>query len=550
MSNRSRLLVVLLALCGLFSNCSEPTNPGAPIGNSPPRTRLANLPTDDPEGELPAATPRVTLSWVGDDPDGFVTAFRYRWNYKIPGDITVYRDWTTLLNVSITGVTMIVKGNPAVVPDVYNYFVTLSPGVQDSLVTVLFNGGSLVVAGDTVVAADPKTITNPNVGAFVFESEDTLNEHTFEVKAMDNLGVEDPNPASVIFWTPKALPPNTRLVSPFPLDSSFVIDEVTDTFPGLKFYFEGIDLKSKRLDYSWSVDSLRWSPFTSEQLAIVTVADMKQPWTGPHTFYVKARNDFNLQDSTPAQYTFTAVVPTFIDPAQPHRILILTCTRNGNGAKGFPSVAQINTFYGDLLTAAGKGGSYDAWATTTTRQFPSRKALANYNAIIVNNDAQNGDVNGNLTAANGALLSEYLSVGGKLIVSAWKTAERFDTTFAKDRFHIQSFSDPRYYRMNTANDFVGGRGQLGYPDLQMDTTKMLPAWGGALANIPYVSPRGFAEVIFTFESKTNSAWQDRILGIRYLGITYSVVYLGFPLYYVEPDDALAILTKALQDSGE
>ncbi|MBP1649506.1 MAG: hypothetical protein H6Q30_2951, partial [Bacteroidetes bacterium] len=37
---------------------------------------------------------------------------------------------------------------------------------------------------------------------------------------------------------------------------------------------------------------------------------------------------------------------------------------------------------------------------------------------------------------------------------------------------------------------------------------------------------------------------------RYLGITYSVVYLGFPLYYVEPDDALAILTKALQDSGE
>ena len=551
MSNRSYLLVVLLALGGLLSNCSQPSNPGAPVGNTPPRTRLANLPTNDPEGTLPSATPTVTLSWVGDDPDGFVTAFRYRWSYKTADNATVYRDWTTLLNVSITGVTMIVKGNPAVVPDIYHYFVTLAPSTQDSIVNLLVKGGSIVVAGDSVVAADPKRILNPNVGVFIFESEDTLNEHTFEVKAMDNLGVEDIHPASVVFWTPKALPPNTRLVAPFPADSAFVIDKVTDTFPGLKFYFEGIDLKSKKLEYSWSVDSLRWSPFSLDQVATVTVADMKQPWTGPHTFYVKARNDYNLQDSTPAYYTFRTVVPTFIDPAQPHRILLLTCTRNGSGALGFPSVAQINTFYGNLVTAAGNGGSYDVWATTTVRAFPSRAAIAKYNAIIVNNDAQNGDVNGNLTAANGALLSEYLSVGGKLIVSAWKTAERMDTTFAKDRFHIQSFSDPRYYRMNTANDFVGGSGRLGYPDFRMDTTKMLALWNGALANIPYVSPRGFAEVIFTYDSKSDSLlFQGNILGIRYVGITYTVVYLGFPLYYAQPNDAEAIMKKALQDVGE
>lgn len=550
MSTRSYLLVVLLAMGGLLSNCSQPNNPGAPLGNTPPRTRLANLPINDPQGKLPSATPTVTLSWVGDDPDGFVTAFRYRWSYLAQGDVPVYRDWTTLLNVSITGVTMIVKGNPAVVPDVYHYFVTLVPGVQDSLVGLLSTGHPLVVAGDTVYAADPKRILNPNVGIFIFESEDTLNQHTFEVKAMDNMGAEDPNPASVVFWTPKALPPNTRLVAPFPVDSSFVIDKVTDSFPGLKFYFEGIDLKSKKLEYSWSVDSLRWSPFSTDQVAIVTVADMKKPWTGQHTFYVKARNDYNLQDSTPAQYVFRAVVPTFIDPTQPHRLLLLTCTRNGGGTLGAPSVAQINTYYGNLLVAVGKGDSYDVWATTTLRQFPSRKALANYNAIIVNNDASNGDLNGNLNAANGALLSEYLSVGGKLIVSSWKTVERFDTTFAKDRFHIQSFSDPQYYRMNTAFDFVGGKGELGYPDLQLDTTKMLASWNGALANIPYVSPRGFAEVIYTYESKTNSPWQGSILGIRYLGITYQVIYLGFPLFYAQPDDAAAILQKALLDIGE
>ena len=550
MSNRSFLLVVVLAVCGLFSDCSEPSNPGAPIGNSPPRTRLANLPLNDPLGHLPSETPTVTLSWVGDDPDGFVTAFLYRWSYKTADGGTVYRDWTTLLNVSITGVTMVVKGNTAVVPDIYHYFVTLTPSAQDSIVNLLSKGEAIVVSGDSISAADTRSILNPNVGVFIFESEDTLNQHTFEVKAMDNLGVEDPHPASVVFWTPKALPPDTRLVAPYPLDSSFVIDKVTDTFPGLKFYFEGLDLKSKRLEYSWSVDSLRWSPFSSDQVATVTVADMKQPYTGPHTFYVKARNDYNLQDSTPAKYTFRTVVPAFNDPSQPHRILLLTCTRNGTGTLGFPSVAQINSFYGALLDGAGKSGSYDVWATTTLRQFPSRSALAKYTAIIVNNDAQNGDVNGNLNAANGALLSEYLSVGGRLIVSAWKTAERFDTTFAKDRFHIQSFSDPNFYRLNTANDFVGGHGLLGYPDLKLDTTKCLPAWGGALANIPYVSPRGFAEVIYKFESKSNSAWQGTILGIRYVGITYTVVYLGFPLFYAQPDDAAAIVRKALQDIGE
>lgn len=550
MSNRSFLLILLLAAGGLFGNCSQPTNPGAPLGNSPPHTRLANVPLDDPQGHLPAATPTVKLSWVGDDPDGFVTAFRYRWSYRAPGDIRVFHDWTTILNTSLTGVCMTVRGDPGTVPEVYHYFVTLAPLVQDSITNLLVRGDSVIVGGDTVYGADPKTVVNPNTGVFIFESEDTLNQHTFEVKAMDNLGAEDPNPASVVFWTPKALPPDTRLVAPYPLDSSFVIDRVTDTFPGLRFYFEGLDLKSRRLDFSWSVDSLRWSPFSTEHVAIVTVADMKPPYTGTHTFYVKARNDYNLQDSTPARYSFHAVVPAFVDPSQPDRILLLTCTRNGNGTLGFPTVEQINGFYGSLLDAAGKANDYDVWSTTTLRQFPSRKLIANYAAIIVNNDAQNGDVNGNLNAANGALLSEYLSVGGKLIVSAWKTAERFDTTFAKDRFHIQSFSDPQYYALNPANDFVGGHGFLGYPDVQLDSAKLMPAWNGGLANIAGVTPRGFAEVIYSFESKTSSAWQGKALGIRYVGITYTVVYFGFPLFYARSEEAVAVMQKALQDIGE
>jgi len=554
MTRRMRLsfiaLAGLVALSALLFQCSQPTNPGTSSGNIAPETRLSNLPINDPAGTLPSATPTVTLSWVGDDPDGFVTGFRYRWSYMENG-VSVYRPWTTVLNVNVTGVCMIVYGNTAAIPDVYHYFVTLAPSIQDSVLSSLTAGNPVFVAGDTVYAANAKHILNPNVGVFVFESLDTLNQHIFEVKAVDNMAVEDPTPASVTFWTPKAIPPDTRLVEPYPSDSTFMIDKVTETFPGLKFYYEGLDLKSKGLEYSWSVDSLAWSPYSTKQVAVVTASDMKPPYTGPHTFYVRARNDYALEDPTPAKYSFQAIVPAFVNPSTPHRILVLNCTRNGTGTVGFPSSVQMNAFYSDILNAAGKTGGFDVWTMATERKFPSRLMLANYTSLIIHNDAQNGDLIGTIDAPRALLFSEYLSIGGKLIVSGWKLFSRIDTTFQEERFHIWTFSTSSFYRLNNDYDFVGGTGQLGYPDVALDTTLFRPIWAGALDQVPIVSPRGFAEVIFRYQTKSlNPLFQNGILGIRYLGITYSVIYLGFPLYYAQRDNAIAVMKKSLQDIGE
>ncbi len=551
------LAPVILAACFL-SDCSQPTNPGAPAGNQPPRTRLANVPVNDSTGRYPSSNPTVALYWIGDDVDGYVTAFRYRWSYRQQG-VTFFHDWTTILNFSLTGIPMAVRGSVSAVPAVYQYFAKLLPASLDSTVSQLENGVPLLVSGDTVLAAD-KAIINPNKGVFIFESKDTLNPHTFEVKAVDNLGAEDPNPPSVTFWTPQALPPVTVIDQPYPPDSTLMIDHVTDTYPGLTFYFEGIDRSSKSLVYSWTVDSVRWSPYSTDQQAIVTASDLRPPYTGVHTFYVKARNDYGLEDPTPASRQFSVIVPTFTDPSAPHRILVLDDTRSGTARRGFVVNTQVDTFYQALFTTLGRDGTYDLWNVKKSG-FPTSLVLSRYNAVVFANENYRGENPTQVTTVVSSLLSSYLSVGGKMIISSWQLPNLFSNpdSFFVNNVHAQTvreqflpFPPYTFYHVNNySQDFIGATGALGYPDVIMDTTKMDTSWHGGMEYMAFISPRGFAEVIYTYNSKTlDRNFQGRSSGLRYLGLTYSVVYFGFPLYYAERQTAPLVLQKAFQDIGE
>jgi hypothetical protein len=95
----------------------------------------------------------------------------------------------------------------------------------------------------------------------------------------------------------------------------------------------------------------------------------------------------------------------------------------------------MNAFYSDILNAAGKTGGFDVWTMATERRFPSRLMLANYTSLIIHNDAQNGDLIGTIDAPRALLFSEYLSIGGKLIVSGWKLFQ-IDTRSRKTIPHL------------------------------------------------------------------------------------------------------------------
>lgn len=555
MARKSKILlqmsILVFGLSMVFISCSNPIDAGSEHPNQPPHTSLANIPVNDAAGKYPQSTPTVTLYWVGNDPDGFVTAFRYRWSYD-SSRVTVYHPWTTILNYEFMGYTLITQGNVSNVPAVYHYFATLAPSSTDSVVNKLEANDSLYVQGDTVFPAGSEII-NPDEGSFIFESRDTLNPHTFEVAAVDNEAAIDPHPASVTFWTPQAVSPIAQIIPPYPADSTFVIDKLTDTFNGISFYFQAIDPYSKGMLYSWCVDSLHWSPFSDNASAVVTGADMKPPYTGPHIFYVRAKNDFGLI-SAPAADTFNVIVPAFAGPNPVHRILLIDATRNGAGTKGFPTDAELDSYYGMLLDSSGESGKYDLWDVKKSG-FPGRLTIAQYSAVVMFDDSYLGDLSVRISSDDEQLLSQYLNVGGKLIMSGWQFTSAIDNpdSFFIDNVHLESVSlgDPQFYQVNNSHDFIGATGKDGYPDMMLDSTKIPSTWNGGLQEISAIAPRGFGEITCTYNSKSDSsAFQGRPVGVRYLGVTYSVVYFGFPLYFVDQPAAIKAIRKALSDIGE
>jgi hypothetical protein len=70
---------LFVAIAAMSWDC-EPKEPGTQYPNEKPVTRLSNVPP--PDDTTRTTSPRVSLNWVGDDPDGYVVGFRYRWNFR------------------------------------------------------------------------------------------------------------------------------------------------------------------------------------------------------------------------------------------------------------------------------------------------------------------------------------------------------------------------------------------------------------------------------------------------------------------------------------
>ena len=320
------LLLAVSAIAGL--SC---TGHGTQYANIPPITRLANLPP--PQDTITSSNPRLTLYWVGDDPDGYVVAFKYRWSYPFKGQVQE-RPWSTILNI---GIPKSGSQNFALMLDstnytrsewgqgpsayngqqseryavaVYKYFATLSPeALSDTALTNPFGrGDTVLIQGVRVYAANPDVQAfpvhvNPNSGTFIFDSQDSLNAHRFEIGAIDNSATVGPM-ALLSFNTLRVTMPHTQ-INTSPTDTVLVLDHFTDTFTGIAFTFGMIDPNSRTKQYSWNVDSiqkdgtLRWSDWTDNTSAFVTAADFapSRKYDMDHVFSVRSRNEFGSIDT-------------------------------------------------------------------------------------------------------------------------------------------------------------------------------------------------------------------------------------------------------------
>jgi hypothetical protein len=569
------VLVALTLSLTIFSGCKFPT--GAVLPNTPPDTRLANSPTDDTTAQYIrlGGIPEKTLFWVGDDPDGFIIAYRYRW-------ITTYRGgsgttaWNTVLNLtSLRGILLdpliLVHGEPTSYYRIYNFLATFGPDdetIRESIVDSLKTGRPFavpyhagIVPGDSLRGANPLNLEAPTKGTFIFSSHADSNMHRFEVVSVDNNDAVDPTPAVVHFWTLRS-PSPTAVITGIPAGLRYIIRYPTRRSPGLTFTFAGIDPSTNERDYSWSVDdTLHWSEWNRQASAVVDASYLQHDTSDTHRIFLRVRNRWGVV-SPIVSSTFLARVPPIDDPSYPRRTLIINnCKITGPGSVDSNAVKQ---FYASIMDSLGMGGRYTIWTTGTPHPplsnyaFPSRDTMMTYTSILIVFDqataAIGADAQRRLDISKQDTLSEYLNVGGKLI---WSGTPSISVAIADYGSWANLYFHAVPWLQNSQLDFTGVTGLLGYPNVRLDTLKADS--GYALSNIATAFPRGFGQAIFLFRSKTpGSQFQNAPVGVRYLAPeptpparqTYSVVFLGFPLYYAVRSDAVEVLRKALSDINE
>ncbi|MBU1875382.1 hypothetical protein KJ688_16895, partial [bacterium] len=156
-SKFTAVVIFIVAVLYLWSACNREVS--APNDNIPPNTTLANIPVGDGdtmfvEVEIGIDTvilqadtlfALVTLHWDGEDEDGFIAGYQYRYitQHVITGD-EFETEWKDTAATSVT---------------------------------------------------------------IAFESSDRLNYQTFQVRAVDNSGDVDPSPAEKKFYTTKTIFP-------------------------------------------------------------------------------------------------------------------------------------------------------------------------------------------------------------------------------------------------------------------------------------------------------------------------------------------------------
>ena len=605
-------LGALSTFCLGMWSCEFPES--SPYGNTLPETRLANIPPNDTIAVYLrlGVIPEFTLYWLGDDPDGYVIAFRYWWTTFPNNSPTEYFDTTTILNITnLAGQSVpnyvLAKGSPSSLFNIYNFLVTLTPedqaivqAINDSLATlrpfvVPYKTG--IVSTDSLVGGSNEENVTPNKGVFIFSSLVDSNMHRFDVQAIDNNDAADITPARVHFWTKEATAPIAliRIPGGLPPAGGFVIRYPTERWPGLRFLVQSQDPSTSEQEFSWTVDDTsQWSDWSESDSIFVTALDIPNvAIVDTHYFWVRARNRWGVisppskafrasagQGAAAFRDTFfTCTLPAIDDPSY-HRVLVILNHRTPASppaplpSPSNPDSTMMRQFYSEILDSVSVGRpqpiQYDIRVASANiaAQFPSRRELGNYSAIIMVSEQVIAPIGGGNWVFSGPsqlLVREYLNIGGKLIYSSGPNigpaisnypASGFPSpgTWSYDVFHISA------YQTNSGLDFMGGRGVLpGYPDFTLDPIKVPTDSLNSLRAIARNLPRGFAEPITLFNSRTdNSSFENQPLGVRFLapppdppaGQTYSMVWFGFPLYYAEKSAAIQMMRQAFDDINE
>lgn len=497
------LLVCGMLLMGLTACEFDLFETSPPNENVAPNTTMANIPQ---EGDTLFAL--VTLFWDGEDDDGYIDHYRYRYT-------THY----------------------------------LSEGQDID-----------AVSADSIVnhAWVETTATSVQIA---FDSPADYNYQIVEVMAVDNSGNMDETPATKTFFTYPTSFPETKILYPVTEKQAMYAKSFIDEWwSGVKLTFTASDADGKVVEYAWAVDD---GEFTwTEDTTVYIHPDNFVPLEGEHTLRVISRDNTNLVDPIGDTKVIKIYEPDFTKD-----ILILDETREDGTLpnNGWITDATVDSFYFENF--GGMRGDLDItqW-DYNLRGLPSIKRLKSYKAIIWHSD--------NYAESPGILndeelIKEYLHMGGKLFISGHRVLwNYFDASF-RDGFG--ALNPPWSFKAGGTQDFVftylhiktldisGIVGNMNEIEglrefsgtLRPDSTKMNSVWPseGKLGHIAtFREMGGFTVPIFNYHGDDERV-EGLPCGLRYYGSVFDVIFLGFPLWHIEGEDAKRVGDAVLQSFG-
>jgi hypothetical protein len=267
--------------------------------------------------------------------------------------------------------------------------------------------------------------------------------------------------------------------------------------------------------------------------------------------------DSGLLSDTTYYYVATAVdtsgseseqsAPAYGKPVTLDRgILLVDETRNGSGQPGNPSDEQVDDFYHAML----RGFAFTDWDASDLG-VPLAGDLGPYSTIVWHGD----DYSQHLIYPALTGLANYLSLGGRLWLVGWKPLfglmddkGQYPYTFTSGQFAYDCLHIATGFQQSAA-DFLGATGFEGYPDVSIDSAKLVSAMHGRL---PYADALGVldADTILRFNSFSGDSFAGKPVGVRWLSGPGKVVFFGFPFYYAKEAEARPVAVKVLTDLGE
>lgn len=479
-------IAAIAGLALLTYRCERVTSPANP--NSPPNTTMANIPVEND-----TLFALQTLHWDGEDNDGFVARYEYRYKtyHLVRGD-SLIKDWKSTTSTNLT---------------------------------------------------------------IAFESSDTLNFQVFQVRAIDNNGAADPSPAERRVYTVQTRLPQTEILSPVQNERAFVIDHTTDWWQGIKLSFTGRDLDGEIVEFGWMVDGGD-TTWTNDTTLYITPDKFSLPLAGPHTLGVTSLDNTNLLDPVGDVVTVYLIEPTFTKD-----ILIIDETNESNLNFVFPGVPvqarddSVDNFYQQVF---GPANSWDYIKKNNTP--PSRDTLGQYKLVIWHADDK-PTTTGHALPQHINLITDYMNVGGDFIMSGWRILKSFDWEQSWGENNPHSFAEGTfihdYLHINVANetptapsDFTFGEGFSGFNDVHVDDSKLseFPYFGKMNSVNIITNWGGFTKVIYAYQNElAGLTWpRGNPVGLQYFGTSFNAVILGFPIYFIQKDDAIILGQEILQ----